>query len=130
MLRRALVDIVNFLLWRFNAQLQLAAFRSVQYNVLHELFYRYYHHGFFFLQIGANDGRRADPLRKLVMRHKLTGLAVEPLPDIFMELKKIIADIRRSNWRMLQSIGPSWRLRYTGYGRTLTCPIGRTAWRR
>jgi FkbM family methyltransferase len=40
------------------------------------------------LQIGANDGRLHDPIYKLVTRHNLAGLAIEPLPDIFAELKE------------------------------------------
>ena len=42
---------------------------------------------FFFIQIGANDGIRADPIRKLVLRHHLKGILVEPLDDFYQELK-------------------------------------------
>ena len=42
---------------------------------------------FYFVQIGANDGLRADPIRPLVMQYHLRGLLVEPMPDIFKELK-------------------------------------------
>lgn len=42
---------------------------------------------FFFVQIGANDGIRHDPLRELVQELGLKGLLVEPLPDIFEDLK-------------------------------------------
>ena len=41
---------------------------------------------FFFMQIGANDGLRTDPLRPLVLKHRLAGLLVEPLPDMFRRL--------------------------------------------
>lgn len=41
-----------------------------------------------FVQIGADDGRRNDPIHDLVTRHNLAGLAIEPLPDLFVELKK------------------------------------------
>jgi FkbM family methyltransferase len=40
-----------------------------------------------FIQIGANDGVRNDPIRELVVRHKLSGLFVEPLPDLFARLQ-------------------------------------------
>lgn len=40
-----------------------------------------------FLQIGANDGVRNDPIRNLVVRHHLHGLLVEPLPDLFARLQ-------------------------------------------
>src|SRR5437762_11064199 len=41
---------------------------------------------FFFVQIGANDGIRVDPLRPSVLRHRLRGLFIEPLPDLFERL--------------------------------------------
>ena len=39
------------------------------------------------VQIGANDGVRADPVRHLIQRHGLSGLLVEPLPDLFAQLQ-------------------------------------------
>src|SRR5258705_8601708 len=39
------------------------------------------------VQIGANDGVRGDPIRHLILRHGLTGLLVEPLPDLFAHLQ-------------------------------------------
>jgi FkbM family methyltransferase len=41
---------------------------------------------FFFVQIGANDGILDDPLRDLIRQHRLRGLLVEPLPDMFKRL--------------------------------------------
>jgi FkbM family methyltransferase len=41
---------------------------------------------FNFIQIGANDGVRWDPLHALIIKHHLTGLLVEPLPDMFEQL--------------------------------------------
>lgn len=43
---------------------------------------------FLFVQIGANDGVRCDPIRSLVEKYHLRGLLVEPLPDIFETLKE------------------------------------------
>lgn len=43
---------------------------------------------FFFLQVGANDGVRHDPLHALVRELHLRGLLVEPLPDLFDELRR------------------------------------------
>lgn len=40
------------------------------------------------VQIGANDGVRADPVRHLILRHGLSGLLVEPLPDLFARLQE------------------------------------------
>ena len=47
---------------------------------------------FFFVQIGANDGVRNDPLRETVVRYRLKGLFVEPVPDMFTRLKANYAD--------------------------------------
>lgn len=41
---------------------------------------------FFFIQIGANDGVRWDPIHKYVKKFNLAGVLVEPLPDMFQEL--------------------------------------------
>lgn len=43
---------------------------------------------FFFIQIGANDGKFCDPIRDLVVQHDLRGLLIEPLPDVFKLLKQ------------------------------------------
>jgi FkbM family methyltransferase len=40
-----------------------------------------------FVQIGANDGMMDDPMRDLIINHGLTGLLVEPLPDLFGRLR-------------------------------------------
>lgn len=41
---------------------------------------------FFFLQIGANDGISHDPIHAFVSTHRIAGIVVEPLPDVFAEL--------------------------------------------
>jgi FkbM family methyltransferase len=46
----------------------------------------------FFVQIGAMDGVRFDPLFPLVTRHGWHGLLVEPLPDLFAELQRTYRD--------------------------------------
>jgi len=43
---------------------------------------------FFFVQVGANDGLRWDPLHALVCKFRLSGLLVEPLPDTFEQLRR------------------------------------------
>lgn len=43
---------------------------------------------FFFIQVGANDGIRADHLRPLILKYHLRGLLVEPLADMFGELRE------------------------------------------
>jgi FkbM family methyltransferase len=41
-----------------------------------------------FVQIGANDGVRYDPLRSFILRDRWRGLFVEPLPKYFEALRK------------------------------------------
>ncbi len=41
---------------------------------------------FYFVQIGANDGRRADDSYDFIIRHHLNGIVVEPLKDMFERL--------------------------------------------
>ena len=43
---------------------------------------------FFFVQIGANNGVRSDSLRYFILKYHLKGLLVEPLTDMFKELKE------------------------------------------
>ncbi len=40
----------------------------------------------FFVQIGANDGKTADPVTELIHRYRLRGLLVEPQPKMFKRL--------------------------------------------
>lgn len=47
---------------------------------------------FFFVQIGANDGRMQDPLYDHIRRYGLRGLLVEPQPAVFEKLKRNYAD--------------------------------------
>lgn len=42
---------------------------------------------FFVLQVGANDGVLDDPVHDLVVAHRLPGLMIEPLPDLFEKLQ-------------------------------------------
>jgi FkbM family methyltransferase len=44
--------------------------------------------GFFFIQVGANDGVTDDDIRPFVLEHRWRGLLVEPLPDVFARLKE------------------------------------------
>jgi FkbM family methyltransferase len=49
--------------------------------------------GFFFVQIGANDGVRDDPLRTCVLKYRLSGVLIEPLPDLFAKLQRNYRDV-------------------------------------
>jgi FkbM family methyltransferase len=56
--------------------------------IFHEIIIsKYLHQDFFFVQIGANDGKRYDPINAIVKRERLKGLAIEPIPSIFEDLK-------------------------------------------
>ena len=44
--------------------------------------------GLRFMQIGANDGVRADPIRQKVLDHGWTGMLVEPLATHFEQLRR------------------------------------------
>jgi FkbM family methyltransferase len=46
-----------------------------------------------FVQLGASDGLRNDPLREFIVRHRWSGILVEPLPGVF--------DLLRRNYRRL-----------------------------
>jgi FkbM family methyltransferase len=46
------------------------------------------HNHFFFIQIGANDGRMHDPLHAIIKKYKLKGLLIEPQPNVFEKLKE------------------------------------------
>ncbi len=46
----------------------------------------------FFIQIGAADGIRADPIHPFVKRYKWQGILVEPLADLFHLLKDTYRD--------------------------------------
>jgi FkbM family methyltransferase len=47
---------------------------------------------FFFIQIGAYDGRQGDPIYELVQQNRWRGILVEPQPDIFERLKQNYAN--------------------------------------
>lgn len=46
----------------------------------------------FFVQIGANDGKTADPVTEIIHKYRLHGLLVEPQPNIFKQLIKNYKD--------------------------------------
>ena len=44
--------------------------------------------GFFFVQIGANDGLTDDPIRAFVAKYHWHGVLIEPQPQVFRQLLK------------------------------------------
>jgi FkbM family methyltransferase len=51
-------------------------------------FSRAHHRRVNFIQIGANDGLRNDPIREFIVRDHWAGVLVEPLPQVFELLQK------------------------------------------
>lgn len=47
---------------------------------------------FFFVQIGANDGKSSDPIYPYVTKYCLSGITVEPQPDAFALLTETYRD--------------------------------------
>ena len=45
-----------------------------------------------FIQVGANDGFRGDPIRRMVQKYNWSGILIEPLPDIYEKLKENYKD--------------------------------------
>jgi FkbM family methyltransferase len=50
-----------------------------------------------FIQIGANDGLRNDPAREFIVRDRWNGILIEPLPDVFEQLKDNYCGLKGSN---------------------------------
>lgn len=42
----------------------------------------------FFVQIGANDGKSGDPLYEFIINNNWKGILIEPMPDVFEQLKE------------------------------------------
>jgi len=42
---------------------------------------------FNFVQVGANDGQQSDPLYEIIKKHEISGILLEPVPNIFEKLK-------------------------------------------
>lgn len=47
---------------------------------------------FFFVQIGANDGITHDPIYPYITKYKLSGIVVEPQPEVFELLRETYKD--------------------------------------
>ena len=62
--------------------------RCSDFSPLEQLFYKFLHKDFFFIQIGANDGVSFDPIYDLVTENNVKGVVLEPIPFIYQKLKK------------------------------------------
>ncbi len=56
--------------------------------------YAYNNPNFFFVQIGANDGLKADPMYLYVKKYNWSGILVEPVSYIFEKLKENYRDTK------------------------------------
>jgi FkbM family methyltransferase len=64
---------------------------GLEHVISHDL-WRHPRQDFFFIQVGAFDGRANDPLREIVMEHGWRGILVEPQREVFRELEKNYGD--------------------------------------
>ena len=61
-----------------------------------------------FIQVGANDGLRSDPIRPFIVRDKWRGVLVEPLPSVFSTLVQNYRYIRGAELVFVNAaVGPS-----------------------
>ncbi len=65
---------------------------------------------FFYIQVGASDGKLADPLYPYVTKYKLAGVALEPLPSAFKKLQETYASYPRVRTLNLALASKSGRL--------------------
>ena len=78
-----------------NRGLERLGFRFSRVTEMHPLdcaIRRHQHSDFFFVQIGANDGKQFDPIGDYVRFFSWRGLLVEPVKDYFDELVDNYAD--------------------------------------
>lgn len=72
----------------FSAQrIGIPAFRLGTFTPLETIILRFFHADFFFVQIGANDGKTFDPIYGVVNGLKCKGIVIEPIKEYFEELK-------------------------------------------
>ncbi len=87
------------------------------------------------IQVGANDGVMADPIREIVLRPNVHAVLVEPVPDVFARLAQtyalqsrvvcrqvaVVPDDDRLSvpfFRFVPKPGAHWDELYTGWGST------------
>ena len=91
---------------------------QLELEQLDALLQPYLRTGFFFVNIGANDGVVADPTYPFIRKYGWRGIAVEPVPYVFDQLKKnydgldgvileqaAVADEETSFWYVEQGSG-------------------------
>ncbi len=79
----------NFVrIYFFRFFLAAKTFFGKNVSFLEMLISKKYKKDFFYIQIGANDGKKWDPIFRMVNSLKLNGIALEPVKDIFDALKR------------------------------------------
>ncbi len=64
----------------------------VERNYFEKVIARNNHEDFFFVQIGACDGKSFDPIYQFVKKYNWKGILMEPIPHLYEELKKNYSD--------------------------------------
>lgn len=84
---------VGYDLLRINPQIRDGAAAHFQFDNFLDFWFSTVDKGrFYFIQIGANDGRMQDPMNKLIHKHNVRGCLVEPQPHVFGQLKENYKD--------------------------------------
>lgn len=63
-----------------------------------------------FIEVGANDGVRSDPVHEFVVGHRWSGLCIEPMPDTYRSLEATYADNPRVATAMAAVSGTDGRV--------------------
>jgi FkbM family methyltransferase len=90
MLKQALRKSIN--MFGYELSKKAVAPQPIQYPYINTLElilqdYRQRNPDIFFIQIGAHDGKSADPIHHLVRKYHWHGILVEPQPQVFNRLK-------------------------------------------
>src|SRR4051812_7423126 len=86
----------------------------MSYTSFHSLLEDYSGRGFYFIQVGANDGITDDDIRVHVVGQQWRGILIEPLPDVFEQLRANYSGFDRlqfANLAITSATGPVefWR---------------------
>src|SRR3989344_1445000 len=95
---RTLADFVNNALRLFGREVVRVGSRTRPRSDLHfrhflALYFKHIGPDFFFINIGANDGRNKDPLYEFVKKYRSRGIMVEPQADVFKHLQENFRNI-------------------------------------
>ncbi len=61
---------------------------------------------FNFVQVGANDGKKSDPLYEIIKKYEMSGIMLEPIPETFKRLRYNYANssLIKNNKLILENI--------------------------